>query len=72
MTDHEELMIMIKTNDLREEGKFDEARALAKTIPITPSIAMIWKKYVGVESLKESGWNMSEAEARFGKDWLDR
>lgn len=72
MTSHEELMIMKKSSELRKAGKDAEAQALFRTIPMTPEVAMVWKKYVGVEELKKSGWNLSAAEDRYGKDWLDK
>jgi len=28
--------------------------------------------FVGVKQLIESGWNLSEAEAEFGADWLNK
>jgi hypothetical protein len=37
-----------------------------------PYLAKIYKEKVGVEHLINSGWNLSEAEAEFGRDWLSK
>jgi hypothetical protein len=72
MTAQERMEIADKSAELRMAGKDAEATAVFKQIPLPPSTARIWKKYVGAESLKTSGWNLSDAEAAFGKDWLDK
>jgi hypothetical protein len=61
-----------KSRELREAGKFEEAMALSKTRPLSPYLAKIAKEKVGVEYLRNSGWNLAEAEAEFGPGWLDR
>ncbi|MDR1787468.1 MAG: hypothetical protein LBR16_03350 [Treponema sp.] len=71
MTDHDALRIMNRASALRKAGDEEGARALAKTVPMPWYLAEIWKKYVGKESLKASGWNMEEVEAHFGKGWID-
>ncbi|GMO45942.1 MAG: hypothetical protein Pg6C_07900 [Treponemataceae bacterium] len=72
MTEQERMEIAKKSAELLLAGKEEESTAVFKQIPLPPSTARIWKKYVGLESLKASGWNLSEAEAAFGKDWLDK
>jgi len=42
-----------------------------KTAPLPPYLAKVYKEKVGVKELIESGWNLSEAEAEFGSDWLN-
>jgi hypothetical protein len=37
-----------------------------------PYLAKIYKEKIGAEQLINSGWNLSEAEAEFGSDWLNR
>jgi hypothetical protein len=53
-----------------DEGKEDEAMTLFKTIPMPPFLAKITKEKLGVEYL--DGWNLAEAEAKFGSGWLNR
>jgi hypothetical protein len=61
-----------KSRELRAAGKYEEAMALSKTRPLSPYLAKILKEKAGVEYLRKSGWNLAEAEAEFGPDWLDR
>jgi hypothetical protein len=72
MTLHEKLEIGVRASELRKTGKEKEAMALSKTRPLSPWLAKILKEKVGVDYLRKSGWNMAEAEAAFGCDWLDR
>jgi hypothetical protein len=70
MTLQEKLAIRVKSIELKQQGKLDEATRLARSIPMPPWAAEWYKKYVGVEPLKDGGWNLSEAEEAFGRDWL--
>jgi hypothetical protein len=72
MSQDERSEINRKSRELREAGKYEEAMALSKTRPLSPYLAKIAKEKVGVEYLRKSGWNLAEAEAEFGPDWLDR
>jgi hypothetical protein len=68
----ERLEIFQKSDELRAAGKEKEAMAMSKTCPLSPYLAKIAKEKVGVDYLRKSGWNLAEAEAEFGRDWLDR
>jgi hypothetical protein len=72
MTFNEQLAMGVKVAELRRAGKDDEALALEKTIPMPPFLAKIIKEKVGAGYLINSGWNLAEAEAEFGQDWLSR
>jgi hypothetical protein len=72
MTLDEKLEIGVKGAALWNAGKEDEAMAMYKTKPISPCLAKVWKEKVGLESLLESGWNMDEVEAAYGKEWLTK
>jgi hypothetical protein len=72
MTEDEKMAIAMKSVALHEEGKKDEAMALEKTIPMPPFMAKFWKDHIGADGLLQLGWNLSEAEAEFGQDWLTR
>jgi hypothetical protein len=68
-----ESQIAHKANELFRQGKDDEAREMLKMIPIAPGVAWGIKRLDGVAGLQEliaEGYDMSEVEARFGKDWL--
>jgi hypothetical protein len=72
MTLHEKLAIGVKSIELENQGKFDEAEKLMKSTPLEPFLAKFYKDYLGLDALLKSGWNLSEAEAEFGSDWLTR
>ena len=72
MTIEEEAAIMVKAIELKKQGKLEESEHLRKQIPLQPYLAKIAKKYFGSETLKKTGWNLSEAEAEFGPDWLSK
>jgi len=72
MTFDEKLAISNKACLLLKAGDREGYSRLTKTIPMPPYLAKIYKEKVGVEQLINSGWNLSEAEAEFGPDWLSR
>jgi len=45
-------------------------RAAYKDSPPASVFGKIAIEEIGVKKLIESGWNLSEAEAEFGSDWL--
>jgi len=69
---HEHLAIGMKVLELEKHGKFDEAEKLQKSMPLPPYLAKWAKKRFGAEALIETGWNLSEAEAEYGHDWLTK
>jgi len=66
----ERLDISIKATALEEAGEFEEADRLMKTIPMPYYLAKVIKEKEGLDALLNSGWNLSEAEEKFGADWL--
>jgi hypothetical protein len=72
MTLDEKLAISCKSAALRKAGDEEGASRLLRTAPLPPYLAKIYKEKVGVKQLIESGWNLSEAEAEFGPDWLSK
>jgi hypothetical protein len=72
MTLHEELALRVRSIELEKQGKTEEADRLARSIPIPPWLAEWGKKYMGADFLINGGWNLSEAEEAFGRDWLSR
>ena len=70
MSLHDKLAIRMKAFELEEQGKFEEADKLEKSIPLPPYLAKWAKKRFGAEILVKTGWNLSEAEAEYGSDWL--
>lgn len=70
MTFSEKMDISMQSHKLREEGREEEASVLYRTIPLAPYMAKCAVKYLGVDGLLQMGWNLAEAEAEFGQDWL--
>jgi hypothetical protein len=72
MTLDEKFEILDKANALRDAGDKEGGIRLTKTVPLPSYIAKVMKEKVGIEYLINSGWNLAEAEAEFGSDWLNR
>ena len=72
MTLDEKLAITCKAAELSKTGDEEGASRLIRSIPMPPYLAKIYKEKVGAKQLIESGWNLAEAEAEFGPDWLNR
>jgi len=72
MSFDEKLAMSNKACMLRQAGDEEGYDRLMRSIPMPPYLAKIYKEKVGVEHLINGGWNLSEAEAEFGRDWLSR
>jgi hypothetical protein len=70
MSIHEKLQLKVKSLELEKQGKFEEAKKLQRQIPMPPYLAKTAKETIGADFLIRGGWNLSEAEAEFGSDWL--
>ncbi|GHT23524.1 hypothetical protein AGMMS4957_15200 [Bacteroidia bacterium] len=68
----EKVKTILKSYELSDAGQLEEARRLRNQVPLSPYLAEWGKKWVGPEFLIEAGFNLSEAEAEYGKDWLTR
>jgi hypothetical protein len=68
----EQEAIFDKVNEAIAANNLDEATRLTKLIPMVPEIAKAAKEALGAEYLRQSGFNLSAAEAAYGKDWLLR
>jgi hypothetical protein len=72
MTLDEKLAIGVRSVKLKEAGLLEEADRVWKQIPLAPYLAKWCKDMMGPEFLIEAGYNLSEAEVEYGKDWLSR
>jgi hypothetical protein len=72
MTLGEKLDLMVKSIELEKAGQLEEAEKVWSQIPIAPYLAKWAKDMMGTEFLIETGFNLSEAEMEYGKDWLTR
>jgi len=72
MTLDEKLALSNKACLLRQAGDEEGYSRITRSIPMPPYLAKVYKEKVGVKELIESGWNLSEAEAEFGENWLSQ
>jgi hypothetical protein len=72
MTLDEKLAISNKACALWEAGDKEEYDRLMRIVPMPPYLAKVAKEKIGVDFLINGGWNLSEAEAEFGQDWLSK
>jgi hypothetical protein len=68
----EKLSISNRALDLLDAGDREGYSRLIRTAPTPPYLAKILKEKMGVEFLINEGYNLSEAEAEFGQDWLSK
>jgi hypothetical protein len=72
MTFEEKLANDMQSIALDNAGKHEEAMEVAKAQPISPAVAALLKKRLGKQWLLNSGWNLAEAEAKFGPNWINK
>ena len=72
MTLDDKLALSGKAATLWDTGDKEGFIRLIMSMPMPPYLAKIYKEKVGVKQLIEGGWNLSEAEAEFGADWLNK
>jgi hypothetical protein len=70
MSLHDSLQIGMKAIALENAGQHEEAEQVLHTMPLLPPLALFWRDYIGADDLLKSGWNLADAEANFGPDWL--
>jgi hypothetical protein len=70
MTIHEKLDVIMKADEYLKVGNKAEADRLVLGLPMPPYLAKAVKEFSGVDFLVRGGYNLSEAEAEFGPDWL--
>jgi hypothetical protein len=72
MTLDEKLAISNKACALWHSGDKEGFHRVIKTAPMPAYLAKVAKEKMGVDFLINGGWNLSEAEAEFGHDWLSK
>ena len=55
-----------------DSGDDEEATRLHQLLPMAPQVAKVAKQVLGSQFLKESDFNLSDAEAEYGPNWLDQ
>jgi hypothetical protein len=72
MTMEEQVAIALKAFELKKQGKLEEYERMRKLIPLQPYLAKFVKDHFGSDFLLNLGWNLAEANAEYGIDWLSR
>jgi hypothetical protein len=73
MTIHEKLELSMKAHEYLEAGNRAEAVRIAlEELPMPPYLAEFAKEFLGADFLLKGQYNLSEAEAEFGPDWLTK
>jgi len=72
MTLDEKLAISYKAVALWQAGYKERFSRVIRIVPMLPYLAKVAKENIGVDFLKNGGWNLLEVEAEFGRDWLSR
>ncbi|MDR3252389.1 MAG: hypothetical protein LBT35_02320 [Tannerella sp.] len=68
-----DLPIIMQAIALKKEGKIEEAKALQREkIPMPPGMARVFKEKMGLDYLLAMGRNMTDVEAAYGKEWLEK
>lgn len=70
LTHEERLQNLTDYLEASKSGDYEKAHRIAQQKPLTPWIAKGIKEVFGTEYLE--GWDLSEAEAEYGKDWLNK
>jgi hypothetical protein len=70
LTLEQEREILDKALAAKKAGNNEEDLRITQQMPLVPWIAKGIKEIFGAEYLK--GWDLSEAEAEFGQDWLSK
>jgi len=71
MTLDERFAIGLRAIALKQAGDYEGYSRLLRTAPMPPYLAKVMKEKMGVDFLLDGGYNLSEAEAEFGSDWLN-
>jgi hypothetical protein len=73
MTLDEKLAIGVKAHEYKIAGNMEECkRILREELPLAPYLAEFAKNRLGPDFLINGGFNLSEAEAEFGENWLSK
>jgi len=72
MTFDEKFDIAYKASLLRRSGDHEGYLNLMNTLPMLPYMAKFWKEKMGADFLIKGRWDLSEAEAEYGSDWLSK
>lgn len=70
MTPEERKELVYKAVDAQTAGDKAELNRLMKLIPLAPTMAKAIKMSLGLDFLLSAGYDLSEVEAAYGREWL--
>ncbi len=71
----EETMALLDAAETElEQGNEDKAYAISLKIPLAPELAMCFATQAGLgpDALEASGFNLKDAEKKYGRNWLEQ
>ena len=71
-TIQEKLKVSARAIKERNNGNMAEYERIMKSIPVDPYLAKNAKECFGPDFLIKGGYNLSEADIKFGSGWLGR
>jgi hypothetical protein len=72
MTTEEQLDVIMEADEYLKAGNKAEAQRLVLGLPMPSYLAELYKDCLGADFLIKGGYNLSDAEAEFGPDWLTK
>jgi hypothetical protein len=72
MTTEERLDVLMKAHEHLVAGNKAESDRLVRGLPMPPYLAKAVKEFSGADFLLKGGYNLADAEAEFGPDWLTK
>jgi hypothetical protein len=70
MTREQEFSIIQASLAAADRGDHDEEKRLLRQLPLAPHLAKAAKEIWGKDFLLHEGYDLSEAEATYGSNWL--
>ena len=70
MSDERRREIAAQVSEAIKAGDKERAAEIAKQMPLPLPMARVLKADWGVERLKNAGFNLDDAVAAYGEDWL--
>jgi hypothetical protein len=72
LTGDQKFKIIQASLDAADRGDREEENRLLLLLPLAPHLAKVAKEIWGKDYLLQEGFDLSEAEAAYGPNWLDR
>lgn len=66
----ERALTMEKINAAIANDDWEAAIELTKQVPLYPEVANAFKNVFGIEFLVKNGFDLSDAEKKYGKEWI--